>query len=84
MFTDKSLQFGQQNFFFLDFSDSDGTYDFASYMNRKGTILLARFSKDGNNVRYYAIKGTYSTIWAARASYTYVTIDQLNDQSFSR
>ena len=76
---DKSLHFGQQNFFFVDSSEEDGTYDYVSYVNRRGTILIARFPKDGSAARYVSKSGTYTTIWAARTTYTYVLPNQLVD-----
>jgi len=78
---DKSLHFGQQNYFFVDSNDTDITYDFVAYMNKKGAILLARYNKAGNNGRYCIATGDYSVIWAARTTQTYVLPNELIDPS---
>jgi len=68
---DKSVSFGQQNFLFCDSSEVDGTYDYVVYMTNKGSILIARFNKAGDNARYYLGVGVYATVWAARGTLTY-------------
>jgi hypothetical protein len=78
---DKSLHFGQQNFFFVDSDETDVTYDYVAYMNKKGSILLARYNKLGSIGRYCIVVGTYATIWAARATQTYVLPNELTDQN---
>jgi len=74
---DKSLSFGQQNFLYVECSEADGTYDFVSYMTQKGSILIARFPKDGSSARYYLGKGVYATVFAARLTLTYILPNQL-------
>ena len=79
---DKGLHFGLQNFIYLDSDETELDYDYVSYQNRKGTILLARYSKDGLDARYFATKGVYATVWANRkgsGSPTYVIISELVD-----
>ena len=78
---DKSVNFGGQNFFFVDSSEADGTYDYVSYMTSKGSILIARFNKAGTEGRYYLGAGVYATIWAARTGKTYSLPNLLKDQS---
>jgi len=68
---DKSVNFGGQNFFFVDSSDVDVTYDYVSYMTVKGSILISRFNKTGTEGRYFLGAGVYTTIWAARTAKTY-------------
>jgi hypothetical protein len=76
---DKSVNFGGQNFFFVDSSEADGTYDYVSYMTSKGSILIARFNKSGTEGRYYLGAGVYATIWAARTGKTYGIPNTLKD-----
>jgi hypothetical protein len=78
---DKSINFGQQNFLFTDSSDADETYDYVAYMTTKGSILIARFNKDGSEGRYFLGAGVYATIWAARETKSYVLPNLLKDQS---
>jgi hypothetical protein len=78
---DKSISFGQQNFFFVDSSEADGTYDYVSYQSHKGSILIARFNKAGTEGRYYLGSGVYATIWAARTAKTYGLPNTLVDQN---
>jgi len=68
---DKSLSFGQQNFLFIKVDETDLVYDYVGYMTRKGTILIARFPKDGMSAKYYLGAGNFDTIFAARATKTY-------------
>jgi N-methylhydantoinase B/oxoprolinase/acetone carboxylase alpha subunit len=74
---DTSISFGGQNFLFVDEITSDGTYDYVSSMTKKGSILIARYPKDGSAGRYWLGSGVYSTIIAARATYTYLLPNQL-------
>lgn len=75
---DSSIGFGLQNFLFIDSDESSNvTYSYASYMTKKGSILLARYKKDDTEARYYLTTGDYATVWAARATYTYVLPTQL-------
>lgn len=74
---DTSISFGLQNFLFVDFNDSDGTYDYTSYITKKGSILIARYTKDNSEGRYWLGRGTYATVWAARGTYDYVLPTEL-------
>jgi hypothetical protein len=83
---DKSLSFGQQNFFYVNqyenvVSGDDNTY--VLYMDRKGEILIARFSADGNEGRYFVTKGDYATVVAELTTYTYVLPNEVVDQSMT-
>lgn len=69
---DKSLSFGMQNFFWVEENTADGTYDYNSFQNKKGTILILRTNKAGTSGLYWAGSGVYATIWAAKGDYTYV------------
>jgi hypothetical protein len=68
---DKSISFGQQNFLFIKTSDADLTYDYVAYMTRKGSILIARFPKLGDEATYWLGKGVFATVWAAKGTLTY-------------
>lgn len=78
---DKSISFGQQNFLFVEVSEVDVTYDYVSYMTSKGSILIARFPKDGSSARYNLSVGVYATIFAARTGLSYVLPDALIAQT---
>jgi len=69
---DKSVSFGNQNFFFVtDDATSSGTYEYVASMTRKGAILIGRFKKDDTEGLYWLGTGVFATIWAARATLTY-------------
>lgn len=68
---DSSIGFGLQNFLFVDSDETGETYDYVSYLTKKGSILIARFPKDGSQARYFLGTGDYNTIWGARATHTY-------------
>jgi hypothetical protein len=78
---DKGLNFGMQNWFFLQSDDTDGTYNYYGYINRKGSILIMRTNKTTTAILYYVTDGVFATVWAARGSKTYTTPDQLKDVS---
>jgi hypothetical protein len=74
---DSSIGFGLANFLFVDENKDDATYDYVSYMTKKGSILIARFLKDGSAGRYWLGTGVYADVFAARATYTYLLPNQL-------
>ena len=69
---DKSLSFGIQNFMFISSDTSDGTYNYYGYGNVKGSVLIMRTNKALSSIKYYTTVGDYDTVFAARASKTYV------------
>jgi hypothetical protein len=76
---DKSISFGNQNFFFVKQDTTDVTYDYVASMTRKGAVLIGRFKKDETEGLYYLGVGTFTTIWAARGTLTYGLPDTLKD-----
>lgn len=78
---DKSLSFGIQNFFFVKSDESDGTYNYYGYVNKKGAILFMRTNKDTSSVKYYITTGDFDTTWTAKATKTYVYPSELKDPS---
>jgi hypothetical protein len=70
---DTSINFGLQNFIFVQKDTSDGTYDYYGFQNKKGTVLIMRTDKAFDNALYYSAVGTFSTIWSGKSGYTYVT-----------
>ena len=68
---DKSISFGQQNFLFVAI-DEGVTYDYVAYMTKKGSILIVRYPKDGTSALYHLGAGVFATVWATRATKTYV------------
>ena len=74
---DTGIGFGLQNFLFVEENTDDATYDYVSYITKKGSILIARFPKDGKSGRYWLGTGVYATVFAARATYSYVLPNQL-------
>ena len=71
MIIDKSLHFGQQNFFFVQ-TETSGSYDYVGYQNRKGVILIARYNIDGSDGRYCVKTGAFAAIWALKADPSYI------------
>ena len=80
----KSIFFGIQNFIYVASDTTDGTYDYTAYMDAKGGILISKTTKTDlvDSARYYLATGTYSTIWAARATYTYLLPNELEAIEF--
>jgi len=76
---DKSISFGNQNFFFVKQDTTDGTYDYVASMTRKGAILVGRFKKDDTEGLYWLGVGVFATIWAAKNTLTYVLPNLLKD-----
>jgi hypothetical protein len=74
---DKSISFGQQNFLFVEVNEADITYDYVGYMTAKGTILLARFLKDGSKAKYFLGTGDFDVVFAARVTKNYTYPDEL-------
>lgn len=77
--TSKSLSFGMQNFFVVAQDESDGTYNYYGYLDKKGAILLMRTNKLATEIRYWVGSGTFATVWSAKATKSYTTPDQLTD-----
>ena len=76
---DKSLSFGMQNFFFFKKDQTDPTYDYYGFVDKKGAVLMMRTDKDFDSALYYITVGVPATVFAARATFTYVTPDNLRD-----
>jgi hypothetical protein len=76
---DKSLHFGQQNYFFVTQDETDPVYVYVGYQNRKGATLIGRFNKDDSAALYYSAAGVFAVIWAAKATFTYVLPSLLLD-----
>jgi hypothetical protein len=69
---DKSLSFGLQNYFFVTQDETDLTYIYVGYQDKKGGALIGRYKKDDTEALYYSATGVFAVIWAARATHTYV------------
>jgi hypothetical protein len=69
---DKSLSFGTQNYFFCTQDETDITYVYVGYQDKKGATLIGRYKKDDTEALYYSAAGVFAVIWAARATFTYV------------
>ena len=68
-----------QNFLWCESDETGVTYNYYGYVDKKNGILLMRTNKTATEIRYYAITGTFATIWAAKATYTYVLPNLLED-----
>jgi len=79
---DRSLGFGLQNFIYSKGNESDGTYNYYGFINHLGSILIMRTDKDAMEAKYFIGKGTFDTIWTARATQTYVLPNELENQIF--
>jgi len=69
---DKSLSFGLQNYFFVTQDTTGLVYDYVAYQDKKGAILIGRYTKDDSEALYYSVAGAFAGIWAGRVGYTYV------------
>lgn len=78
---DKSLAFGMQNFFPVAQDESDGTYNYYGFVNKKNSILIMRTNKTLTELRYRIATGTFATIWAAKGVGDYELPNQLADQT---
>jgi hypothetical protein len=76
---DKSLSFGIQNYFFVTQDETDVTYVYVGYQDKKGSTLLGRFKKDDTEALYYVAVGAFAGIWAGRVGYTYLLPSALLD-----
>lgn len=78
---DKSLSFGIQNFFFCESDDTDVTYDYVGWQTKKGSVLIGRYNKAGDEGRYHIEAGAFATVWATRKTVgtTYVYPSELID-----
>jgi len=79
---DKSLSFGLQNFIFSQGNETDVTYNYYGFMNKLGSILIMRTTKDAMEAKYFIGVGVFATIWDARAAKTYVLPNELENQTF--
>ena len=75
----KSISFGLQNFIFLKSDETDGTYNYYLYEDRKGAVLIMRTNKATSDVKYFLGTGDVDTIWTAKATQTYGYPDSLID-----
>lgn len=78
---DKSLSFGMQNYFFVKSDETDGSYNYYGFVNKKGAILLMQTNKTTSLVKYCIITGDFDTVWTAKATKTYVYPSALVDPS---
>ena len=76
---DKGLHFGLQNFIFLKSDETDGTYNYYLYQDKKGAVLIMRTNKALSDVKYYLSSEDVDTVWAAKATKTYVYPSSLTD-----
>ena len=76
---DKSLHFGQSQYFFHDLVDTGPTYDYVLYVDVDGPVLIGRYTKAGTSARYSIQSGVYATILANIGTYTYKVISSLVD-----
>lgn len=76
---DKGLNFGIQNFFVCAVDESDGTYNYYGYLDKKGATLIMRTNKTATSLKYFIATGDFDTLWAAKATKTYVYPNALKD-----
>lgn len=80
---DTSLNFGMQNFFSVAQDETDGTYNYYGFINKKGSTLLMRTNKTQTSLKYWIGTGDFDTNWAARATKSYVYPSALKDPKIS-
>ena len=76
---DKSLYLGQQTFLFCDIIETLPNYDYVLSVNRNGTILIARYLKDGTEGRYCIQNGNYLNTIYDLEKFEYTLPNFLND-----
>jgi len=76
---DKSLSFGIQNYFICATDESDGTYNYYGYNNKKGSTLLMKTDKSFTSLKYWIGTGNFDTIWSVKAEKTYLYPSELKD-----
>lgn len=76
---DKSLSFGMQNFVFCQSDETDGTYNYYGYIDKKGMVLIMRTNKALSAAKYYAAVGAFDTVFAGKAGFTYGYINTITD-----
>jgi histidyl-tRNA synthetase len=76
---DKSLTFGMGNFFICAQDETDVTYNFYGYLDKKGANLFLRTNKTATSLKYWVGTGDFDTNWSARAAKTYVYPSSLVD-----
>jgi len=76
---DKSLHFGLQNYFCCAQDETDVTYNYYGYINRKGALLFMRTNKTATEIRFYSTNGDFTAKWALKATYTYLLPYELGD-----
>ncbi len=80
---DKGLHFGIQNYFICATDETAVEFNYYCYVDKKNGILIMRANKTVTELRYYATTGVYATVWAAKATYTYVLPNELEDVQIS-
>ena len=78
---DKSLSFGMQNWFSVEIDESDGTYNYYGFVNKKNSILIMRTNKTTTEIRYRIDTGVFATIWSAKGTGDYYLPNELVDQN---
>lgn len=76
---DKGLHFGLQNFIFLKSDETDGTFNYYLFQDKKGASLIMRTNKTASEAKYFLGTGDVDTIWAAKATNTYAYPSAIGD-----
>ena len=68
-----------QNFICVAIDETDLTYNYYGYQDKKGITLLMRTDKSPTVLRYYVSRDIFSNVWLGRAGYTYELPSELAD-----
>jgi hypothetical protein len=63
---------------YLSDTESAGGYNYYGFVGRKGNWAILRENTAGTEYRYKVGSSGYPAGWTARASHTYVRLDQFN------
>lgn len=78
----KSLHFGVSNYFFCKSDETDGTYNYYAFMDKKNSVLIMRTNKAASEAKYFASTGDLDVLFTARASKTYTYPNILIDPTY--
>jgi len=81
---DRSLNFGTQNFIYVKGDETGLTYNYYAFINKNGSILIMRMTKDMMEAEYFLGKGVFATIWGDKedTATVYCLPNELENQTF--
>ena len=83
MLNTREIYLGNTKYYFTDSDKTGLVYDYYASISSHGAVLITRLTKAEDECRYYLAKGTYATIWAAKATFTYVLPNAVENINFN-